>query len=130
MMTQQSLSFLRLRREVLRYAVTTVHNNTILPTKVREGILVVEKMLADSYVRYQQLIGCNDLDLKNTTDLYARYTTSVICNSIVQNSVQSCKLNTNQSRPLCADTCVRELRSLHEHQLIIYRRKTQLANNK
>ncbi|KAL1863357.1 hypothetical protein Plec18170_000191 [Paecilomyces lecythidis] len=55
--------------------------------------------------KYQQLLGCSSVDLSNTTDYYARYTTSVICNGIVQNSKQPCKLNADESRPLCADTC-------------------------
>ncbi|KAF2094844.1 hypothetical protein NA57DRAFT_80013 [Rhizodiscina lignyota] len=58
-----------------------------------------------SQQRFQQLIGCNKVDLSNTTDLYARYTTSVLCNAIIQNSVQACGLNDSQSRPLCADSC-------------------------
>lgn len=56
--------------------------------------------------RYQQLLGCNNVDLKNTTNLYARYTTSVICNSIVQNSIRPCSLSGAKARPLCAETCV------------------------
>lgn len=56
--------------------------------------------------RYQQLLGCNNLNLRNTTNLYARYTTSVICNSIVQNSIKPCSLSGAKSRPLCAETCV------------------------
>ncbi|KAF2189810.1 hypothetical protein K469DRAFT_723705 [Zopfia rhizophila CBS 207.26] len=55
--------------------------------------------------KYQQLIGCSSVNLTNTTDLYARYTTSVLCNSIVQNSAQPCGLARNNSRPLCADSC-------------------------
>ena len=56
--------------------------------------------------RYQQLLGCNNINLKNTTNLYARYTTSVICNSIVQNSIRACSLSGAKARPLCAETCV------------------------
>lgn len=56
--------------------------------------------------RYQQLLGCNNINLKNTTNLYARYTTSVICNSIVQNSISLCSLSGAKARPLCAETCV------------------------
>ncbi|KAK2747559.1 hypothetical protein FQN57_002052 [Myotisia sp. PD_48] len=65
-----------------------------------------------SYVRsdhakqkYQVELGCSDLDLKNTTYLYARYSTSVICNGIVQSSKVECSLTEEQSRPLCAETC-------------------------
>lgn len=56
--------------------------------------------------RYQQLLGCSNINLKNTTNLYARYTTSVICNSIVQNSIKPCSLSGAKARPLCAETCV------------------------
>lgn len=55
--------------------------------------------------RYVQLLGCSNIDLDNTTDVYARYTTSVLCNAIVQNSIDDCSLSDDESRPLCADTC-------------------------
>lgn len=55
--------------------------------------------------KYQRLIGCSNLNLSNTTNLYARYTTSVLCNAIVQNSIAPCGLTSEKSRPLCADTC-------------------------
>lgn len=50
-------------------------------------------------------MGCDNVQLSNTTSLYARYTTSVICNGIVQNSKEPCELSDDKSRPLCADTC-------------------------
>lgn len=56
--------------------------------------------------RYQNLLGCGGIDLTNTTDLYARFTTTVICNAIVQNSISPCGLSSADSRPVCADTCV------------------------
>ena len=59
-----------------------------------------------AYSRYQQLLGCDNINLSNTTAYYARYTTSVICNSIVQNSIEPCGLSSDQSTPLCADSCV------------------------
>ncbi|KAJ9298442.1 hypothetical protein DTO271G3_3409 [Paecilomyces variotii] len=55
--------------------------------------------------KYQQLLGCSNVDLSNTTDYYARYTTSMICNGIIQNSKQPCNLDTAESQPLCAETC-------------------------
>ncbi|KAK8128040.1 hypothetical protein PG984_009148 [Apiospora sp. TS-2023a] len=60
-----------------------------------------------SYVasKYQQLLGCGNINLLNTSNLYARFTTSVICNAIVQNSIQECTLTGNAARPLCADSC-------------------------
>ncbi|KAI9679447.1 MAG: hypothetical protein M1817_005469 [Caeruleum heppii] len=67
-------------------------------------------------LKYQQLLGCSDLDLQNTTDLYARYTTSVICNSIVQNSREPCSLSDADARPLCADSCAQQ--AISEQQII------------
>ncbi|KAF7886164.1 hypothetical protein EAF00_010267 [Botryotinia globosa] len=60
-----------------------------------------------SYVqsKYQQLLGCGNINLTNTSNLYARYTTTVICNSIIQNSKSSCSLSDTQAPPVCADSC-------------------------
>ncbi|KAI1377756.1 hypothetical protein F4677DRAFT_453924 [Hypoxylon crocopeplum] len=55
--------------------------------------------------QYQTLLGCGNIDLVNTTSLYARFTTSVICNAIIQNSITACSLSDQASRPLCADSC-------------------------
>jgi hypothetical protein len=60
-----------------------------------------------SQQKYQQLLGCSNVDLSNTSNIYARYTASFLCNSIVQNSVQLCGLTGAAARPLCADSCVR-----------------------
>lgn len=56
-------------------------------------------------IRYVQLLGCSNVNLDNTTDFYARYTTSVLCNAVVQNSVASCGLTGDATRPLCANSC-------------------------
>jgi len=56
--------------------------------------------------RYQTLLGCSSVDLSNATAYYARYTTSVICNAIVQNSITPCGLTGDATTPLCADSCV------------------------
>ena len=64
------------------------------------------KDTADQPFRYQQLLGCGNVNLTNTTNLYARYTTSVICNAIVQNSIKPCALSSADSPPLCAESCV------------------------
>ncbi|KAF2217320.1 hypothetical protein CERZMDRAFT_109069 [Cercospora zeae-maydis SCOH1-5] len=56
-------------------------------------------------LRYQTLIGCNNVQRGNTSDFYARYTTSVLCNAIVQNSIGPCGLSGTATRPLCADSC-------------------------
>lgn len=56
-------------------------------------------------LRYGNLIGCSQSTTGNTTDFYARYTTSVLCNAIVQNSIDACGLTGDATRPLCADSC-------------------------
>ncbi|KAL1861593.1 hypothetical protein VTK73DRAFT_7007 [Phialemonium thermophilum] len=60
-----------------------------------------------SYVqeKYQTLLGCGGISLTNTTDLYARFSTTVICNAIIQNSIERCGLSAAESRPVCAETC-------------------------
>ncbi|KAH7031152.1 uncharacterized protein B0I36DRAFT_242105 [Microdochium trichocladiopsis] len=61
----------------------------------------------DTYVQrqFQGRFGCDNVNLANTSDYYARFTKSVICNGIVQNSIQACGLSTQQSAPLCAASC-------------------------
>ncbi|KAF2035023.1 hypothetical protein EK21DRAFT_55696 [Setomelanomma holmii] len=58
-----------------------------------------------SQKQYQDILGCSSVNLTNTTTLYARYTTTVLCNAIVQNSKQPCGLNNANSIPLCAGAC-------------------------
>lgn len=58
-----------------------------------------------TWIRYATLIGCDNVQRDNTTDFYARYTTSVLCNAIVQNSIEPCSLSGTATRPLCADSC-------------------------
>ncbi|KAH6632020.1 hypothetical protein F5144DRAFT_238738 [Chaetomium tenue] len=59
------------------------------------------------YIRekFSVLLGCGGIDYTNTSDVYARFTTSVICNAIIQNSIEPCSLAPAESRPLCAETC-------------------------
>jgi hypothetical protein len=57
--------------------------------------------------RYSDLIGCSSFDSSNSSNYYARYTASVLCNAIVQNSISACGLTGDATRPLCANTCVR-----------------------
>jgi hypothetical protein len=57
--------------------------------------------------RYSDLIGCSRFDSSNSSNYYARYTASVLCNAIVQNSISACGLTGDATRPLCANTCVR-----------------------
>ncbi|KAH7165531.1 hypothetical protein EDB81DRAFT_639508 [Dactylonectria macrodidyma] len=55
--------------------------------------------------KYVDVFGCGNIDLTNSSDMYARFTTTVLCNAIVQNSISVCGLSDDQSRPLCAETC-------------------------
>lgn len=55
--------------------------------------------------KYSVLLGCGGIDFRNTSDIYARFTTTVICNAIIQNSIKPCSLAPADSRPVCADTC-------------------------
>ncbi|KAL2260758.1 hypothetical protein VTK26DRAFT_5150 [Humicola hyalothermophila] len=63
--------------------------------------------LQTEYVKekYATLLGCQGVDLTNTSDMYARFTTTVICNAIIQNSIEACGLSPEASRPVCAETC-------------------------
>lgn len=65
-------------------------------------------------VRYGTLIGCNNVHLDNATAFYARYTTSVLCNAIIQNSITPCGLTGSATRPLCADACASYAQSEEE----------------
>ncbi|EEH49361.2 uncharacterized protein PADG_05440 [Paracoccidioides brasiliensis Pb18] len=62
-------------------------------------------------MKYQQVLGCSNINLTNTSSLYARYTLSVICNGIVQSSA-AC----GNSPPLCAESCAQYATS---EQLIV-----------
>lgn len=54
------------------------------------------------------------MNLDNTTAFYARYTTSVLCNAIVQNSITTCALTGDAARPLCAESCASYAQSEEE----------------
>ncbi|KAH6635135.1 hypothetical protein B0J18DRAFT_38982 [Chaetomium sp. MPI-SDFR-AT-0129] len=55
--------------------------------------------------KFSTLLGCGGIDFTNSSDVYARYTTTIICNAIIQNSITPCELSAAESRPLCAETC-------------------------
>ncbi|THC99798.1 hypothetical protein EYZ11_000728 [Aspergillus tanneri] len=79
----------------------------------------LEKYIKGSYVKkkYIEYLGCKDANLTDTDDYYARYTTSSICNGIVQSSKNDCTLSSEESRPLCADDCALMARS--EQQILV-----------
>ncbi|KAI1423321.1 hypothetical protein F5Y12DRAFT_551832 [Xylaria sp. FL1777] len=54
--------------------------------------------------QYQTLLGCGPVELSDN-DLYARFSISVLCNGIVQNSIPFCEMSDNAKRPLCAPDC-------------------------
>lgn len=66
--------------------------------------------------KYDDIFGCNDVRPANYSSYYARYTTSFLCNGIIQNSKEPCKLSSADSQPLCADSCA-EL-ALSEEQIV------------
>ena len=50
------------------------------------------------------MLGCHNLNFTDTSNLYARYTTTVICNAIVQLSSNSCGSG-DAAHAVCAETC-------------------------
>lgn len=82
-------------------------------SNVREFDQQLTTYVAQGYVqsKFVNLFGCGNINLSNTTDYYARYTTSFLCNGIIQNSRQPCGLSEQDSRPLCADSCAELARS-------------------
>lgn len=63
--------------------------------------------LATAYVqsKYQNVFGCGGIDLTNSDDMYARFTKTVLCNTLVQRSIEPCDLAERASASLCADSC-------------------------
>ncbi|KAF3908038.1 hypothetical protein ABW21_db0202444 [Orbilia brochopaga] len=62
--------------------------------------------ITDGYAqsKFQDLLGCQSLNLTNTASLYARFTTSVLCNRMVQDAATTCN-SKSKSAALCADSC-------------------------
>lgn len=56
--------------------------------------------------RYIDMMECSSVSLRNTTNVYARYTRSTICNGVVQSSKSDCNVSDNDAPPLCATSCV------------------------
>ncbi|ERS98942.1 hypothetical protein HMPREF1624_04135 [Sporothrix schenckii ATCC 58251] len=55
--------------------------------------------------QFQARIGCQAINLANTSEIYPRYLTSTICSAIVQSSISTCGLSAANAQPLCAETC-------------------------
>ncbi|KAJ6112942.1 hypothetical protein N7512_008266 [Penicillium capsulatum] len=66
---------------------------------------------------YADLLGCQGLNTSALNDYYAQYTTSVICSSLIQNSISDCSLSGKQAEPLCAESCA--LKATSEERIII-----------
>jgi hypothetical protein len=47
--------------------------------------------------KYQETLECQGINLANTTYLYARFTTTVLCGQMVQESISPCGLTQAQS---------------------------------
>ncbi|KAL5044525.1 hypothetical protein BDW71DRAFT_97563 [Aspergillus fruticulosus] len=75
-------------------------------TNLTEFDNALNSYVLGSYIqsKYSVFLGCQG-DLSNTSDYYARYTTSAICSGLVQSSESDCDLSAEQSRPLCAEDC-------------------------
>ncbi|CAI4216905.1 unnamed protein product [Parascedosporium putredinis] len=67
----------------------------------------MESYLKTTFIteKYQTQFGCGAVDFTKASDMYARYTKTTICSSIVQMSKNTCGLSTDISRPACSDTC-------------------------
>ncbi|EXJ84672.1 hypothetical protein A1O3_05342 [Capronia epimyces CBS 606.96] len=67
----------------------------------------LSQYVSQQYVqsKYTDIFGCDNVKLGNSSDYYARYTTSFLCNGIVQNSRRPCGLSNEDATPLCADSC-------------------------
>ncbi|OCT44793.1 SH3 domain containing protein [Cladophialophora carrionii] len=87
-------------------------------TSTAEFDIQISRYVTREYVqtKYISIFGCDNVNLGNTSSYYARYTTSFLCNGIVQNSKAACGLSADDSQPLCADSCA-EL-ALSEEQIV------------
>ncbi|KAL2865711.1 SH3 domain protein [Aspergillus lucknowensis] len=79
----------------------------------------LSRYVLGSYVerKYDVFLGCQGVDLSNTSEYYARYTTSTICNGLIQSSGGDCDLSDEQLRPLCAEDCA--LMASSEEEIVV-----------
>ncbi|KAJ5107302.1 hypothetical protein N7456_003977 [Penicillium angulare] len=63
--------------------------------------------VSSSYVsaKFDEYLGCKGMNDSAMGDYYAQYTISVICSSVIQQSIDACDLSSADSEPICADTC-------------------------
>ncbi|KAI5801919.1 hypothetical protein FPQ18DRAFT_250703 [Pyronema domesticum] len=83
-----------------------VSNTTTFDKKFSEYI-------KEEYVtfKYRSLFGCNNVTTTDTTAFYARFTTTVLCSRMIQDSKTDCQLSNSAATPVCADTCAQFARS-------------------
>ncbi|KAG5437753.1 hypothetical protein PCANB_000466 [Pneumocystis canis] len=89
---------------------------TIFPSlSLIEDLQDFDKYL-ESYIykedKYKNFYGCSLENELNTDLFYARYTKTILCASLVQESITECNLTTANSLPACADTCLGWLNSI------------------
>ncbi|KAJ5713030.1 uncharacterized protein N7483_010211 [Penicillium malachiteum] len=79
----------------------------------------LKNYVSSSYVtsKYVDTLGCTGLNQSVLNDYYAQYTVSVLCSSIIQSSIDDCGLSSDQSDPICADTCA--LMATSEEEIIV-----------
>ncbi|KAL2825567.1 hypothetical protein BDW59DRAFT_70599 [Aspergillus cavernicola] len=79
----------------------------------------IDSYVSGSYLesKYVVYLGCQRVDSSNTSDYYARYTMSTVCNGLVQRSENDCNLSDEQLRPLCAEDCA--LMASSEEEIVV-----------
>ncbi|KAF8545242.1 hypothetical protein BDD12DRAFT_722282 [Trichophaea hybrida] len=95
-----------------------VSNSTDFDTKFAEYI-------TEEYVtfKYRSLFGCGNVTLPDTTGFYARFTKTVLCSRMIQDSRSDCGMTDLTATPVCADTCAQFARS---EQMIVSNNATCL----
>ncbi|KTW26673.1 hypothetical protein T552_02682 [Pneumocystis carinii B80] len=94
-------------------SISTIANNTLyspflsLVSNVNEFDEQLESYIANHYTKdkYGNFYGCSMEDISDTHKFYARFTKTILCASVIQESIVACNLTAANSRPVCADTC-------------------------
>ncbi|OLL26121.1 hypothetical protein NEOLI_000627 [Neolecta irregularis DAH-3] len=74
-------------------------------SSVKDFDMGLQEYIKQDYVRtkYIDVMHCENIDLVNTTELYARFTTTVLCSAIVAESRGTC--SSGEPPVVCAETC-------------------------
>ncbi|QSL65976.1 hypothetical protein MERGE_003113 [Pneumocystis wakefieldiae] len=92
-------------------SISTIANNTFpflsLVTDVNEFDEQLESYIINHYTKnkYVNFYGCSMEDILDANNFYARFTKTILCASVIQESIVACNLTAADSRPVCADTC-------------------------